>query len=51
MSTEFELHRRRRRDERCRENFQLHVKPLKSYLTFALIAHTTTRDDVIDALR
>ena len=51
MSTEFELHRRRRRDELCRENFQLHVKPLKSYLTFALIAHTTTRDDVIDALR
>jgi hypothetical protein len=25
--------------------------PLKSYLTFALIAHTATRDDVIDARR
>ena len=47
---EFQLHRRRRRDERFGEKIK-NAPLYKSYLTFALIAHTATRDDVIDARR
>ena len=44
---EFQLHRRRRRDERFGEN----IDKAPKHLTFALIAHTATCDDVIDARR
>ena len=46
---EFQLHRRRRRDERFGEKIDKAPPSKSSYLTFALIAHTATRDDVIDA--
>ena len=42
---EFQLHRRRRRDERFGEK----IDKAPKHLIFALIAHTATRDDVIDA--
>ena len=47
---EFQLHRRRRRDERFGEKIDK-APPSKTLLNFALIAHTATRYDVIDAHR